>query len=453
MATLLLMGLFGTAGIRSKYLELIDVEFGYRLGMAVARTLGGRIVVGWDGRRFSRMLGQSVMGGVEDVGGSVVCLGVSPTPVISYWVKKLRVDGGVVVTASHNPPEYAGFKVLDSSGREAGERVEREIEERIRQGGRGDWDGEVEETVFLDPFPVYVDEFEGFRSGELFFVVDGGGGVAGRYTANVLSRSSRVMGVNIGVDPYFSSRHPEPRADVLSRFGMLVKSVGGDVGFAHDGDGDRLAVVDERGRFVDMSSVIALFAKWVLEERNGRLVVSVDVGRAVYDVAEMFNAEVKVVRLGRVERNVDGKTVFAAEPWKIVMPEWGVWADGIRAAYIIAERMSKAGKTFSKLLEFEGIRRYPGIRKSVYFHGDKQCFMRFIRDEAVARIRKVGKVLEELYVDGVKIVTDKGWVLFRVSGTEPKARLYVEAIDEKELRLLYKAGIELVRRGVKMCGG
>lgn len=452
--------LFGTSGIRGIYPGKVNLQLAFKVGYAVASYLKGDVVVGWDGRSSSNLLGRLVAIGALEAGRDVLVVGLAPTPVVAYSVKKLGASGGVVVTASHNPPNYNGFKVFLEGGIETGREDERVIERLIGEAPSG-MSGRGSHTFSeVDLSASYVrDVIEGVNVGSdhsVSVVVDCGGGVPGLYTPRILRMLSDVYELNSFVDSGFSSREPEPRADVLSGLANFIRAMGGFAGFAHDGDGDRLAVIDEGGGFVEMGRVIALFAKMILSDNpRGKVVVSIDTSMVVKRIVRDMGGEVIIAPLGKTHIEARNRgAVLAAEPWKIIDPEWGWWQDGIRCATILTSEMIKNKCRISELLSREGVGSYYMFRNS-YVCSDSVKGMvvkrvgEFLMSTLERVARKRGGELRVITIDGIKMEMEEGWLLVRASGTEPKIRLYVEADNRELYDMLVKEGERAVLRFVR----
>lgn len=451
--------MFGTSGIRGIYPVQVSKELAIKLGFAVAKYVGhGSIVIGWDGRNVSSLLGISVAVGVMNAGLDAIIIGMVPTPVLAYSVKRLDASGGIMITASHNPPEFNGFKVYLKNGRESLEDEEHAIEsiinsfnDEISLNNYGE--GHIE---FYDGVSdVYIKDLtqrlhvEHSRRPRV--IIDCGGGVASFYTPKIVSELSSVYVVNGHIDPFFSCREAEPRPDVLSSFAKSVVKFNFDVGLAHDGDGDRLAVIDEQGNFVNMSTIIALLAKKKVEENGGgTVVVSVDTSMSVREVVEKVGGHVEVTKLGKTQSRLRPGVVLAAEPWKIIDPSWGFWQDGIYAAGQLIRLMVSKGKRLTEILREENIPIYPNVRLSFYCDNImKETFMEFIKENLPSAFKDVKNVI---YIDGIKVEAENGWVLVRVSGTEPKVRLYIEGISNDDVRQILDISQRIVKEALHKIG-
>ncbi len=439
--------LFGTAGIRGTYLDKVTPELAFNLGAAVPTALKiSKLCVGGDVRLTTPLLKSMVSSGAMYVGCDVTDVNLVPMPTLPWSVRKLKCGAGVYVTASHNPPTDNGFKVFNSEGRELTISEEDMVEEVIRSKSwrPATWDSVGKYELVPSVIEDYINELSNLlepRSVKYVpkVLIDTANGAASQVTPKVLKNlGARVYTLNANVDGRFPGRVPEPRPDVLEPLIPIAKYLGTDVFFAHDGDGDRLAIVDPKEGFVKQDRVLALVAYYKLSERKGTVVVSIDCGNAVKDVVSELGGKLVIVKLGKTHEGLIkySDVVMAGEPWKLIDPSWGPWVDGIYQAALLTKLMIEEGVGITGLMS--KVPNYPQARYSVRLSSD-------VRDEVFRKLsdyvihdlpRKLGKRVEEiLTIDGVRVdFEDRSWILIRKSGTEPKVRIYGEALSAKELK-------------------
>ncbi|MEB3851283.1 MAG: phosphopentomutase/phosphoglucosamine mutase [Desulfurococcales archaeon] len=438
--------LFGTAGIRGGYLEKVTPELAYRVGLAVAFYVGqwGSATVGHDVRTTSPLLAQLVAAGLMAGGLDAIYLGLVPTPVLAYSVPHTRSRAGIVVTASHNPPPDNGMKVFDQDGMEYTRNMEDELERLILGDDQArlhaSWDrvgrlvqgSEVAEEYVRDLVEDMTVPVPRYRP---VVAVDCANGAASNVTPRVLRElGARVVSLNCHPDGFFPGRMPEPRPDVLRSYTEALPSLSVEALLAHDGDADRLAMVLPARGFVKQDLLIALFAREKLKERRGTVIVSVDVGLEVEDVVESMGGRIVRAKLGKTHEKLRESpgAVMAAEPWKLIDPEWGPWVDGVyQAAFLVRISMDE-GVPLDRLIE--QIPFYPSIRMAVRLAGDsdKEMLYRIISEKLMSGID--GEPVRVMDIDGVRVeFKDRSWVLVRPSGTERKLRVYAQATDRRRL--------------------
>ncbi len=453
--------LFGTAGIRKLYPDGVDAVLAYRLGLALTEIAGGKGTgyVVHDTRTTSPLLSLALMSGLMAGGIEAGYIGIAPTPVAAYASLWHGVVG-VSVTASHNPPEYNGFKFYDQDGYEFTRPLEKRVEELVEKAKPCSWmvarDFFYAKEVVDEYISDLVSRLEPRRKAvEPSIVVDLANGASYYVTPTVLRMlGARVYSVNANPDGYFPARSPEPRKDVLEKFLPVYRGFNPYVILAHDGDADRLAVLDPVHGFIRQDRVIAFYTYLLLQERKGTVIVSIDTGRVIDDVVEKLD--------GRVERYVLGKThervkelgasniVLASEPWKLIDPAWGPWVDGVWQAALITKTVTEYGKPFYKILDELGIPDYPWDRRS-YLLEPVEARDTVYREVVEELNSLLGEPVNIITIDGYRFeYKDGSWILVRKSGTEPKIRLYMEAQDKPRLKQMVDSVegklIEIVKR-------
>jgi len=446
--------LFGTNGIRGLVNRDLTPEFAARVGSAVGTFLGGgRVLVGRDGRTSSPMFTHSVIAGLTATGCTVYDGGMAPIPAVQYAVKHHGMDGGVMITASHNPPEYNGIKVLAEDGVEVSREQEVEIEKVFFSEGfrRADWRkiGTVHEMpgvlgTYTEAVKRHVD-MDAIRKRGFHVVVDPGNGVGGLAAPYMLREMGcRVTTVNANVDGTFPSRPSEPRPENLGELGSMVRAVGADLGVAYDGDGDRSLFVDEGGEVHWGDRTFALVEKYFLLEHRGETVVTpVSSSRLIKEVADEYGGRVVWTRVGSVVvsnlMKRTGAKLGGEENGGVFYGPHQPIRDGAMTTALILGIMAKTGKKLSALLAELPVYR---IEK------DKvECPEELkgrVMEEFLGRVRD----LEADTTDGARIwFPDKSSILIRPSGTEPIYRLYAEGKTQKRAAQLveeYKAELRQI---------
>ncbi len=463
--------LFGTAGIRKKYPDGVDPILAYRLGLAVSEIIGhtGTAYIVHDPRITSPTLTLSIMSGLMAGGLDAGYIGLAPTPVAAYASLWHGVVG-ISVTASHNPPEYNGFKFYDQDGYEFTRPLEKRIEELVEKVRPGSWEIAGDFFTAKEIIDEYIEDLvqrlaPEKRAWQPSVVVDLANGASYYVTPTVLRKlGARVYTVNSNPDGYFPARPPEPRKDVLEKFLPVYRGFNPHVILAHDGDADRLAALSPSKGFIRQDRVIAFYAAKLLMERKGLVIVSVDTGRVVDEVVERMGGKIERYVLGKTHERVKelggSNIVLAAEPWKLIDPSWGPWVDGIWQAALIVKTVIEEGKPFDKILDDMGIPDYPWDRRSYLLEPiDKRDQ---VYSELVEEIHDLlGEPVNILTIDGYRFeYKDGSWILLRKSGTEPKIRLYAEApirerlldivgkVEDKLLHLVKKHGAKIIEKTI-----
>ena len=445
--------LFGTFGVRRTANDVLTPEFATRLAACYGTQIQGTVAVGGDTRTSTPMLMEAVKAGLLSSGCDVVDLGILPTPGVQYAVRKYY-DGGVMITASHNPPKYNGIKFLDADGIGIPDDMELEIERLYfdAEPKRADF-SEIGEVFINDKIiDEYVDEAiskvdaEAIRNANLKVVVDCGSG-AGCYTAPYLIRKlgCDVTSLNSQPDGFFPGRDPEPIEENLQELISVVKELGADIGLAHDGDADRTICIDEKGNFVLGDKTFTLVEKQMLKENNGgTIVTTVATSQAIYDVAEEFNGEVIATAVGdllvaRKLKDTDG--LFGGEEnGGLIFPDFVYGRDAVMTVAKILEIVAKESKPLSELVAELPV-YYASKMKIECPDDEKEFVMTSIADEI-----KTTTDFELDLTDGVKILKDDGWVIIRPSGTEPIFRCFAESDSQDKADEMTDWGISLINK-------
>ncbi len=426
--------LFGTDGVRGVANAELTPELAFSLGEAAGHFLGqggrGSIVVGRDTRRSGDMLEAALVAGICSGGADALLADVIPTPAVAFLTTELGADGGVVISASHNPAEYNGIKFFDREGYKLPDEVEDEIESFV--GDERDWErpvgGAVGQVVRLgDAVERYVEHASGVAEGGLSglkVAADCGHGAASETTPLALrGLGAEVVEINCEWDGMDINREcGSTHVDVVS---SLVLDSGADIGIAHDGDADRVIAVDDLGETVDGDMMMAICAV-DLHERGSLAedtVVCTVMSNMGFEVA-MRELGINVIRTKVGDRYVlDGMRLAGAslggeQSGHIIFGEHSTTGDGLVTALSVLDTMRRTGKPLSELKTV--MRRYP----------------QFLENVPVADTARFGTSVA--ITDGVHAAEqelgDRGRVLVRPSGTEPLVRVMVEAEDEATAR-------------------
>ena len=437
---------FGTAGVRGIFNRTQTPEQVYRLVETIAFALGrGRYGVGWDGRKASALLARTVLSAVNAVGSDVHVFGLVPTPVLAFGTRSRSCVAGFAVTASHNPPEFSGVKVFNREGMELPksdeERIERAIAVEVMKPS-GKFGQILPDAEVIDDYIQAVVSSHPRASQPLRIAVDCASGPGGLVSPLILERlGHHVVPVNAQVSWRFPARPPEPTASNLSDFARMVPTLGVDFAFAHDGDADRLVMVDSKGSVVP-DSVLTILALRGLGLSGGTAVISENSSSAVAEEAQRLGLSVKRSRVGKTFAVLEAEGgVFAADPSKVVDPNWGLWEDGINASAVVSTLLASDRGILGRTMQGVQWRyRQTNIRSMVK--------MDILRAKARESFRKF-RVTEERNLDGLKLVLgDESWIMFRPSGTEPITRVYCESKDPQMLDILTQLGTQCVEASI-----
>ncbi len=456
------MRLFGTNGIREVVGERLTAPFVTRVASAIAARLpvGPPIVVGWDGRTSSPAFAHLASSTLAVSGHRVLEVGLLPTPAVQFLVPRRHAQLGVILTASHNPPEFNGVKCIGADGLEAPrtfeEGIEAGVESNVTPSVRYDRIGSVaaDSSGAFEYVDAIVSHVDAKRVAErrLTVVLDCGNGASVATSPELLRRlGCRVISLNGVVDGTFPGHLSEPTEGNLRDLCRVVPAVGADLGIAHDGDADRAVFVDARGRYVAGEETLTLLARDAVERAHGGVVVTpVSAPQSVEDAVRPLGGTVVYTRIGSptVTREMQQRSaVFGGEEnGGLVFPVHQLARDGAMTVAAVLDLLARRGASLEEVLR--DLPRYTLLKEKV------GCPVEY-REKVVARLVEVLSKESERVVtlDGVKAYLDGGWVLLRPSGTEPLFRVFAESKDPARARALVERGLALVREAIADVGG
>ncbi len=435
--------MFGTSGIRGVYGSDITESLAERVSSIFA---SGKLVVGRDIRDSGPSLLRAVCSGALSAGSDVIDLGVAPTPTTALATLKHGCRG-IMLTASHNPPEYNGLKLIES-GKEIGKGLEGEVTRRYKESATAKAESGDGGAVYHDRHIIedhkdmvrrLIDPAAIARKGPK--VVVDCNGAASVITPYLLSDlGCRVLSVNSSPDCF--NRPSEPKEENLAHLPALVRASGADFGIAHDGDGDRCIVLDETGSALPFDVQLAMMIEHELEGGGGKgIVTTVESSLIVREVAEAAGGSVAITPVGSTwvgEELERSGALFGGEPCGEYVYKGGVHVpDAVLAAAKFAEIFCGKGR-FSELRK-----RY---RQNFMA---RERFRAADKLEAMDRIRASLDIEGELRTDdGIRVDEEDGWFLIRASGTEPIVRLTMEYRTKGRLEERKKRLSELISRCV-----
>jgi len=445
--------LFGTNGIRGVAGKEIDSGLAFRVGSALGTLFPKRrVLIGRDSRASSPMLLEGVAAGLLRLGNDVDDYGLITTPALEFLVKTTSFSAGVMITASHNPPEYNGFKVVDSDGIEIARSKEEKMElliyrDKWRTGYQPGQRVRREESIASYFAKVESHLVAKDRIRNLKIVIDTGNGVAALTTPKLLRKlGARVIGVNDVIDGEFPGRNSEPRPESLGALSKIVREEKADLGIAHDGDGDRAIFVDEKGIVQPGDRTLALIEDELLKDHPGAKVVTpINTSMVVSEIASRRKGKLILTKVGSIEvsRTVvrEGALLGGEENGGIFYAPHHPVRDGTMATVLVVNAIARNGRSLSKLLD--GLPKFYMVKEKIPCdEGAKDRTMKALK----ARLQ--GRISSNL--DGVRVdLEGRGWFLVRASGTEPLLRLYVEARTESQVQEILDEFRPLVLMAVK----
>ena len=439
--------LFGTDGVRGVVGENLTPELALRLGRAIGAYMGkgSRVLVGRDVRAGGAVIESALISGLMAEGVKVYRAGLLPTPALQYGVKTLGFDGGVMITASHNPPQYNGIKVIAGDGIEIPREDEAIIEEYYFNASfKGvPWREMVyDPQLRADVIERYINgildmiDVEAIRRANLKAVIDCANSVGSLVTPRLLNMLGiRTVTLNCDLNPEFPGREPEPTVDSLRLASNVVRAYGADFGIGHDGDADRAIVITDDGEVIwgDRSgTLLTEFVSELWSDLPKRTYTGVSSSMLVEQYLKPKGIEVvwtpvgSVVISRKIQREGGAISGFEENGGYMHVPHQIV-RDGAMKAALIAYMIATRGEPLSTMVG--KLPKYYPIKTKIPMS----------RDQALCAVNAVKKAYSEyrlVTIDGVKVMGEDFWVLVRPSGTEPVLRIMLEARNEETARRL-----------------
>ncbi|MDY6823055.1 MAG: phosphomannomutase/phosphoglucomutase [Thermodesulfobacteriota bacterium] len=402
------------------------------------------VVVGRDCRLTSDAYAESIIKGLIATGCDVVDIGVCPTPVFYFTIHHLEAGGGVMVTASHNPPEYNGFKLCIGPDSIYGEEILK-IRDIITDGAFREGSGSRAEAKAIDPYLAFVAENISL-SRPLRVGIDAGNGTGGVVALPLLKQlGCEVHDLYCDMDGNFPNHEADPTVlDNMQDLIALVKEKKLDVGIGYDGDGDRIGVVDENGSIIYGDKLIILFAREILSRKPGSVFVSeVKCSKTMYDDIEKHGGKAIMWKTGhsliKAKMKAENAALAGEMSGHIFFEDrYFGFDDAIYASCRLLELLADAGTPLSELLsDIPETYTTPEIRV--------EC----PDDKKFGLVKRVTDYFRDTHnvvdIDGVRVLFDDGWGLVRASNTQPALVLRFEALSEErldEIRALIEGAVE-----------
>ena len=440
--------LFGTNGVRGVFSEDFTLEFVHDLVLAISTYFKeGRILVGYDGRDSSVVVSKLVCSTLNYAGLDCHLAGLIPTPCLEFATKALGYNGGIMITASHNPPEYNGIKPVASDGVEVSREDEKVIEDiffkKNWKHNSSTWGSTKNDDravqTYLDGIKSQVDVSK-IKSRKLKVVLDLGNG-AQSVTAIKLCEQleCEIITINREIDGSFSGRGPEPTPYNLQELSSAVVKNNANLGIAFDGDGDRSIFCDNKGMLLSGDKSALLLSNYLLKKNpNSKVVTCMNSGNSIDGIVTQTNSTVIRTKVGSIEVSrkmiTENALLGFEENGGFMFGKHNHVRDGGMTLALFLELLASSNKSLNEELAT--------LPPSFTTKDKISC-----KKEDVDRI--ISKLLNEFpnsdISDGIKIIFDKkNWVMVRPSGTEPIIRIYAESDSEKNLEILMKEYIQKI---------
>jgi phosphomannomutase/phosphoglucomutase len=421
-------------GIAGEQLNENDVILiGKAVGTFLLNQGRSQVVVGRDCRTTSDLYTEKVIEGLLSTGCDVVDIGICPTPVMYFSIQHFKKEGGVMVTASHNPPEYNGFKLCSGTDSIHGEDI-KTLYRMIGEGQFREGKGTLSQADAITPYKSYL--YENIKISRILNVgVDAGNGTSGPVAVPVLKHFGfNVHDLYCDMDGTFPNHEADPTvAANLKDLIALVKEKKLDVGIGYDGDGDRIGVVDENGKIVYGDQLMIVFAREILSRKPGATFISeVKCSKTMYDDIRKHGGKAVMWKTGHSlikKKMKEEKAALAGEMSGHIFfaDRYLGYDDALYATLRLLEIISTTGKTMSQLLD-----NIPVTFNTPEIRVDCPDEIKF---QVVEKITEFFRARHEVIdIDGVRVLFDDGWGLVRASNTQPALVLRFEAMTESRLQ-------------------
>lgn len=451
--------LFGTSGIRGKVSEELSPEFCLQMGKAIGSTLppSSRICLSTDTRVSRDVIKSALASGLLSVGINVTDLGILPTPALALLTKELGFDAGIMITASHNPPDYNGIKLFNRDSLGFSTEQEEEIETRYQSK-------KFQPTSWQEYGNLAKEEKSGEKyllalekkasswkfDSHMRLVIDPGNGAACNLAPAFFQELGfEVSAVNNEAAGLFPGRGAEPTAETLGETIKFLNKCRADLAICFDGDADRVVFCDRQG-FLGYNEMIAFISRLAVEESGKtRVAATVETGRLLDAAVADLNAKVSRTKVGDVSLAYSTKESDAAigvEPAGVyILPQVGYYPDSFLAALFLLSYLNDVGE----------IRDFFSHLPSLFFAESKIPCPNSLK----AKVAKICQTEASSFeggkintLDGVRIDFADSWLLIRPSGTEPVIRVLAEASSESRRKQLMTQGISLVKEAIIKTG-
>jgi phosphoglucosamine mutase len=439
---------FGSSGIRGKYGETITPATAFELAKILTQDLGLKLALARDPRLSSPVLRSAFLSVALERGARITDYDMIPTPALAYQAGHTHEDGGVMITASHNPPEYNGFKIFNSKGETFDdEAISSRSVSKSRSKGSTVKPLEVE-TSRPTEYKERLAKIQFQR--EWRIVLDPGNGATCRLAPEIYRQSStKATAMNSTPDGTFPSRGSEPTRESEASLCRLVASAKADAGIAFDGDGDRVYIIDEKGNCPLQDRVLGSYITCLARTSKGPYLVPVDASMAIEEVATKYGARLMRGPVGDAKLLVEMKKVgapFAGEPsgaW--IHGEYNLCPDGILSGLLYLKQLEALSLSVSEAVS--EIPEYFMVRKSVSQSEKMSSSIIATLSRELQKIIGKDSSIETKF--GVRVSSEDSWVLVRESGTEPVIRITTESKQRSKANQIMRETLTLVRQVLK----
>lgn len=438
--------------IRAIYNQDLNEDIAYTIGLSFGSYIREKgyekCLVGHDNRTSSEPLADALIEGITSTGVNVVFLGLCTTPMYYYAQKKLGIDPGVMITASHNPKEYNGFKIaFDDFGNACGQMIQ-DFRVYTEEGNFKAGSGNVSDYNIRQEYLDAIKESIDLGDKKIKVVVDTANGTASIVAKDVYTMFDNVELVPLYMDSdsNFPNHHPDPSVESNNEdLKKKVLETGADLGIGIDGDGDRVGVIDEKGNmiFIDFYAII-IWRDIMSKVQNKKALFDVKCTKSLPDEIIKLGGEPVCYRTGNSYMKAkmrEGDFAFGSELSGHVFfrDKWDNIDDGLYAGLRLVEILSKTDKTLSELLD--GVTRYYASPEIIIKSTDDEKFK--VIDKVKEYCKEKGYKVND--IDGVRAEFDNGWALVRASNTGPNITARFEGVSLEDKNKIEEEFMALIK--------
>ena len=437
------------SGVRGYFPESLTLDISLDFAKAFGSYLGpnSTVVIGTDSRASSQEIKKTMFEGLASTGTKVIDLGIAPTPTVGIMTRELKASGGIIITASHNPLPWNGFKFVRSDGIFLNENQAKELiniyETKKFKTGQGqdikNYTTGITEHINKVLKLVNADKIKSKKFKVAIDACNGAGSVAAVEMAEALG--CEVIPINCDTTKPFP-HDPEPIAKNLTELCATIKKAKANIGFALDSDADRLAIVSDKGEPIGEELTLCLAAKFLLSKNPAgqKIVTNLSTTQVLDDIAKEFGAKVVRTKIGEVhvaEKIKELKALIGGEGnGGVIVPAIGFNRDSLAGIALVLNLMADSNKT-SSLLATE-LPSYQVTKEKI------ECSdLRQVR-EKIEKIKQVFKNNKLDLTDGVKVIFSDGWVHVRASNTEPVIRVIAETKTPARTEELIRQALQAI---------
>ncbi|MEA3493655.1 MAG: phosphoglucosamine mutase [Candidatus Margulisiibacteriota bacterium] len=431
------------SGIRGYVPEDLTPEICADFAKAFGTFLGGSklVIVGTDPRASSKTIKESVFAGLLSTGCKVIDLGICPTPTVGIMVRKLKADGGMIITASHNPLPWNGLKFIRGNGIFLNEK---QLEKLINIYENKAFAKSGPGTITPDPSAIEthlkkilkIVDVPAIRRKKYKVALDCCNGAGSEICIKLLEGlGCQLKAINCDVKRPFP-HPPEPIAENLTELSSLIKKERADIGFALDSDADRLAIISSDGTPIGEETTLVLVVKSILAKQNSKspvkniVITNLSTTKAIDDIAKEYNGTLIRTKIGEVHiaeemEKLDG-LIGGEGNGGVIYPPIGLNRDGQTALALVLDYMAASGKSLAELIN--DLPAYHMVKEKI------KCKNQDEVEKMLNKVKLIFKGEELIVTDGVKVLLPQSWIHVRASNTEPVIRLIAEGKKKQEAK-------------------